>query len=67
MQPCLTNKTLTDERITLTENGKDVSDKRELVKTSIEYFSNIVSNVDIQCPLNITLHHDSVLNALKKS
>ena len=38
VQPSLSNKTLRNERITLTENGKVVSDKRELVKTSIEYF-----------------------------
>ena len=31
-----------------------------------EYFSNIVSNLDIQRPPNITLHHDPVLNAIKK-
>ena len=65
MKPCLTDKTLKDERITLTENEEAVSDERELVKIFNEYFSNIVSNVDIQRPPNITLHHDPVLNAMK--
>ena len=33
---------------------------------SNEYFSNIVSNLDLQRPPNISLHHDPVLNAVKK-
>ena len=66
MKPCLTDKTLKDERITLIENEKVISDERELVKIFNEYFSNIVSNLDIQRPPNITLHHDPVLNAIKK-
>ena len=66
MNPCLTDKTLKDERITLIENEEVISDERELVKIFNEYFSNIVSNVDIQRPPNITLHHDPVLNAIKK-
>ena len=65
VKPCLTDKTLKDERITLIENEKVISDERELVKIFNEYFSNIVSNLDIQHPLNITLHHDPVLNAIK--
>ena len=65
MKPCLTDKTLKDERITLIENEKVASDERKLVKI-FKYFSNIVSNLDIQHPPNITLHHDLVLNAIKK-
>ena len=64
MKPCLTEKTLKDERIMLIENEKVVSDETELVKIFNEYFSNIVSNLDIQCPPNITLHQDSVLNEI---
>ena len=55
VKPCLIDKTLKDEGITLIENKKVLSD-----------FSNIVSNLDIQRPPNITLHHDPVLNAIKK-
>ena len=65
MKPCLTDKTWKDESITLIENEKVVLDERELVKTFNEYFSNIASNLDIQHPVNITLHHDPVLNAIK--
>ena len=32
VKPCLTDKTLKDERITLIENDKKVLDERELVK-----------------------------------
>ena len=53
---------LQDERITLIEIEKVVSDEKELVKFFNEYFSNVVSNLDIQHPSNITLHHNTVLN-----
>ena len=66
VKPCLTDKTLKDERITLIENKEVVSDERELVKIFNEYFSNIVSNLDIERPRSIMLHHDPVLNAIKK-
>ena len=33
---------------------------------NLQYFSNILSNLDIQRPPNITLHHDPVLNVIKK-
>ena len=42
VKPCLTDKTLKDKRITLTENEKVVSDKRKLVKIFNEYFLKIV-------------------------
>ena len=66
MKPCLTDKTLKDERITLIEKEKVVLDKRELLRIFNEYFSNIVSNLDIQRPPNTTFHQDPVLTAIKK-
>ena len=66
LKPCLTDKTLQGERITLIENEKVVSDERELVKIFNKYFSSIVPNFDIQRPSSITLHDDPVLNAIKK-
>ena len=66
MKPCLTDKTLKDERITLIENGKVLSDEIELVKTFNEYFSNIVSNLHIRRSPNIILHQNPVLIAMKK-
>ena len=47
VKPCLTDKTLNDERIFLIGNEKVVSDKRDLMKIFNEYFSFIVSNLDI--------------------
>ena len=66
VKPCLTDKTLKGERITLIENEKVVSDERELVKIFNEYLSNILPNLDIQRPPSITLYHDPVLRAIKK-
>ena len=45
VRPCLTAKTLKDERKTLTENEKVVSNERELVKIFKEYSSNITPNL----------------------
>ena len=50
----------------LIENQEVASDVRELVKILNEYVSSILSNLDIKCPLHIILHHDPVLNAIKK-
>ena len=47
VKPCLSDKTLNDERISLIGNEKVVSDKRDLMKIFNEYFSFIVSNLDI--------------------
>ena len=66
VKPCLTDKTLKGEGITFIEYEKVVSNKRELVKIFNEYSSNISPNLDIQRPLSITLHHNLVLNAIKK-
>ena len=54
------------ERITLTENEKVEPEERKLMKIFDEYFSGIVSYLNIQHPLNITLHHDLVQYAMKK-
>ena len=65
MKPCLTDKTLKGERITLTENEKVVSDESELVKSLMSTFQ-ILYQTYIQRPPSIILHHDSMLNAIKK-
>ena len=48
VKPCLTDKTLRDKKITLVENEKVASEEKELVKIFNEYFTNTVSNLDIQ-------------------
>ena len=60
MKPCLTEKTLKGERITLIENEKVVSDEGDLVEIFNEYFS------DIQCPPRITFHQPGVKCNKKK-
>ena len=52
VKPSLTDKTLKGKRITLTENEKVVSDKRELVKVFNEYFSNLAQNLRYSTPFN---------------
>ena len=52
VKPSLTDKTLKGKRITLTENEKVVSDKRELVKVFNEYFSNLPPNLRYSTPFN---------------
>ena len=42
VKPSFTDKTLKDERITLVENNKVVSDESELVEIFSKYFGNIV-------------------------
>ena len=45
MKPCFTDKTLKDERITLVENKKVISNESELVEIFSKYFGNIVQNL----------------------
>ena len=66
MKPYLTEKILKKDRITLTENEKVEPEERKLMKIFDEYFSGIVSYLNIQRPPNITLHHDPVQYAMKK-
>ena len=47
VKPSFAGKTLKDERITLVENNKVVSDESELVEILSKYFGNIVQNLGI--------------------
>ena len=47
VKPSLTDRTLKDERTSLVENIKVVSDESELVKMFSRYFENIVQNLRI--------------------
>ena len=44
VKPSFTDRTLKDERITLVENNKVVSDESKLVEVFSKYFGNIVQN-----------------------
>ena len=55
-----TDKPLKDERITLVENNKVVSDESKLVEISRKYFGNIVQNLEIDGLTNISSVNDAV-------
>ena len=60
VKPSFTDKTLKDERITLVENNKVVSDESKLVEIFSKYFGNIVQNLGIDGLTNISLDNDAV-------
>ena len=49
-----------DERITLVENNKVVSDESELVEIFSKYFGNIVQNLGIDGLTNTSSDNDAV-------
>ena len=55
VKPSFTDETLKDERITLFENNKFVSDEIKLVEIFSKYFGNIVQNLGIDGLTNIFL------------
>ena len=54
VKPSFTDKTLKDERITLVENNKVVSDESKLVEIFSRYFGNIVQNLGMDGLTNIS-------------
>ena len=59
VKPLFTDKTLKDERITLVENNKVVSDESKLVEIFCKYFGNIVQNLGIDGLTNISSDNDA--------
>ena len=49
-----------DERVTLAENNKVVSDESKLVEIFRKYFGNIVQNLEIDSLTNISSDNDAV-------
>ena len=60
VKPLFTDKTLKDERITLVENNKVVSDESKLVEIFGKYFGNIVQNLGIDGPTNTSSDNETV-------
>ena len=58
VKPSFTDKTLKDERITLVENNKVVSDESKLVEIFSKYFGNIVQNLGIDGLTNASSNND---------
>ena len=68
VKPSFTDKTLKDERITLVENNKVVSDESKLVEIFSKYFGNIVQNLGIDGLTNTSSDNDAVtiIQAIEK-
>ena len=68
VKPSFTDKTLKDERITLVENNKVVSDESKLVEIFGKYFGNIVQNLGRDGLTNISSDNETVTirNAIEK-
>ena len=60
VKPSFTDKTLKDERITLVEINKVVSDKSELEEIFTKYFGNIVQNLKTDDLTNNSSDNDAV-------
>ena len=60
VKPSFTDKTLKDERITLVENNKVVSDESEFVEIFSKYFGNIVQNLGVDGLTNDSSDNDVV-------
>ena len=60
VKPSFTDKTLKDERMTLVENNKVVSDESKLVQIFRKYFGNIVQNLGIDGLTNTSSDNDAV-------
>ena len=58
--PSFTDKTLKDERITLVENNKVISDESELVEIFSQYFGNIFQNLGIDGLTNTSSDNEAV-------
>ena len=65
IKPNFSDKSLKDEKITLVENDKIVSEDSELAKIFNDYFSNIVKNLNIERIDGPKQHLDPVINAIK--
>ena len=60
VKPSFTDKTLNDEKITLVEKNKVVSNESELVQIFGKYFGNIVQNLGIDGLTNTSSDNDAV-------
>ena len=64
IKPNCTDKTLKDERITLVEGDKVITEEKYLVKIFKDHFEKIVETLKIDRPILSDLSDDPVLNAI---
>ena len=60
VKPSFTDKTLKDEKVTLVENNKVVSDESELVEIFSKFFGNIVQNLGIDILTSTSSDNEAV-------
>ena len=65
IKPNFTEKTIKDQKITLAEKETVISEESELAEVFINYFENVVNNLNIQRPIFLHEHSDSMANAIK--
>ena len=66
IKPNFTDKTLRDERITLVEGDKVITEEKDVVKRLKGHFEKIVETLKIDRPILSYLSDDPVLNAIEK-
>ena len=66
IKPNLTDKTLKDERITLADGDKFITEEKDAVIKFKDHFEKTVETLKIDRPMLSDLNDDSFLNAIKK-
>ena len=64
IKPNWTEKTLKDERITLVEGDKVITEEKYLVKIFKDHFEKIAETIKIDHPILTDLSDDPVLNSI---
>ena len=65
IKPNCTDKTLKDERITLVEGDKVITEEKYVVKIFKDHFEKTVETLKIDRPMLSDLSDDPVLNAIE--
>ena len=66
IKPNCTDKTLKDERTTLVEGDKFITEEKNVIKIFKDHFEKIVETLKIDHPILSDLSDDPVLNAIEK-
>ena len=66
IKPNLTDKTLKDERMTLADGDKFITEEKDAVIKFKDHFEKTVETLKIDRPMLSDLNDDSFLNAIKK-
>ena len=65
IQPNFTDETLKDERITLADGNKVITEEKDALKKFKDQFAKIVETLKIDLPILSDLSDDPVLNAIE--